>query len=259
VYTAQVSFPATGSDWEAMVDAAQGVLAIWYKNGQIATDVWPAVVDAKSRAHVKFVVSLPHHDSLDERHNNEYVAKELEALAEHGVGPPTIDIWGFDPGTLHACGCARPHSYILFTHFLTKEGAIRCGDCFNPIPLYRLGADDHGEYNYILHWRANYQACDTLQILCSVGEAFGEDQLFHHASQLSLKGLEICRKIAGKTGKPTYYYLFKSRGNTLDDELNRRCPTCDDQWMLSEKWHGKFDFKCDKCCLLSNIACDLEG
>ena len=256
--TAQIVFPTSGSDWEAMVDAAISVLAIWYKNGQVATDEWPAIIDIKIGANLKFVVSLPEWDSLESRHNNEYSDKHLATLAEHGLAQPSIDVWGFDPGTLPACDCPRPQSYVLFTHYLTKEGPVRCGDCFHPVPLYRLKADNHGEYLYILHWRDNYRSCDTLQMNCSVGEAFGEEQLLEHDSQLSREGRKICRAIHEKSGAPAYYYLHKSRGKSLEEELQRRCPACGGSWMLEEKWHGKFNFKCDNCHLLSNVACSLD-
>lgn len=256
MHTAKIRFSFAHKGPEAAVEAALDLLSVWYKNGQIATDEWPAIAEGYQ---MTFVVSLPDADSLESAHNNEYAAKELAALHEHGLSTPTIEVLGKDPGTLDPCQCARSSSYILFTHFLTSESPIRCGDCFQPVPFYRLRAEDHGEYLYIRHWTANYQACDTLQMNCNVGEAFGEGQLLAHDSDLSLEGRDICRTITDGAGVPSYYYLHKARGETEEAERNRRCPNCGGAWLLPVQWHGHFEFRCDHCRLLSNIACDLEG
>jgi len=132
--------------------------------------------------------------------------------------------------------------------------SLELGDCFDPVPLYRVPPTRDLEYLDILQWAADYQACDTLQMHCTTGERFGERQLVGHDSSLTAQGREICRRLSAKTGLPAYYYLHNSRGRSLRDERRRRCPGCRRNWSMAEPWHGRFDFKCERCLLLSNIA-----
>ena len=145
-------------------------------------------------------------------------------------------------------------SYILYTTYVSLESPIRCGDCFGGIPLYRLPATRDDEYGDIITWESDYKACDTLQMNCSTGERFGLSQLSKHDSSLAIRGREICNRITVTTGIPTYYYLLKSSGKGLKAEQARKCPSCKGEWLLQEPLHGLFNFQCDGCRLLSNIA-----
>ena len=77
-------------------------------------------------------------------------------------------------------------------------------------------------------------------------------------SALTKSGLENCRLISAITKKPVYYYFYRGNGRKMAVEKKRKCPKCGGDWLLDEPWHGKFDFKCDKCHLLSNIAWDVR-
>jgi predicted nucleic acid-binding Zn ribbon protein len=41
-------------------------------------------------------------------------------------------------------------------------------------------------------------------------------------------------------------------------ERIRKCPKCARGWALSEPFHGKFDFLCEHCRFISNIAFDVR-
>jgi predicted nucleic acid-binding Zn ribbon protein len=142
----------------------------------------------------------------------------------------------------------------LFTHYLNRESPLRCGNCFAPIPLYRIPHIQDEEYLDVHQWEADYKACDTLQMHIRTGERFGERQMFQHDSSLSRRGRELCVRIASLTRRPTYYYLHKVRARSSAEEERRRCPNCNGQWKLGKRWH-LFDFRCDQCLLLSAIAC----
>jgi predicted nucleic acid-binding Zn ribbon protein len=144
--------------------------------------------------------------------------------------------------------------FILYTNYLSLESPIRCGDCFGIFPLYRIPATKDDEYTDILTWESDYKACDTLQMNCSTGERFGISQLSRCDSSLSKRGIDICICIAVSTGIPAYYYLLKESGRNKRAELNRKCPSCGGEWLLHDSLHKLFDFKCDKCKLLSNIG-----
>jgi predicted nucleic acid-binding Zn ribbon protein len=55
--------------------------------------------------------------------------------------------------------------------------------------------------------------------------------------------------------RPFYYYLCKRNGVNLKRENERVCPKCGNKkWKLDEPLFNCFDFKCDRCRLLSNVA-----
>ena len=255
MFTADVSFPLLAGEQEQQIEAALSLLSACYKNGQIAVDVWPMTI---REGLLRTTLLIPDETALDRRFSNRYAEEALTFLPMNGVGEPEISVYGFDPGSLPSCDCKGRTSLILFTNYLTFESPVRCGDCFNPVPLYRIPTCSSGEHLDILHWRADYKACDTLQMHCTVGERFAEQQLYRHDSSLSERGREICHELAKRTGQSTHYYLHKSRGRSTADERRRRCPNCEEDWLLAEAWHGLFEFRCDNCHLLSNIACSLH-
>ena len=138
------------------------------------------------------------------------------------------------------------------------ESPLKCADCFGIEPLYKIPKTADEEYHNIISWQSNYQSCDSLQMNCTVGEKFGTSQLSKYNSQLTQQGLKVCQSIEKVTGKKVYYYLYKYTAKSHKTELARKCPNCKGDWHLPEPLHNKFDFKCDKCNLLSNIAWDVR-
>ncbi len=254
--TAVLSFSLPDAGHTEVLQAAGSLLAVWHKNGQIVGNDWPmAAADGTLRAYVR----LPAADALDSSFANAYVLRDLERLSACGAGRPVVEILGVDPDTLPPCACTSRGSLILFTDYLTLESPLRCGNCFDPVALYRVPATKDFEYLDVLQWAADYKACDTLQMDCTTGERFGEQQLVRHDSSLSVRGRQICRRLAENTNVPTYYYLHKSRGRSLGAERRRRCPNCHGDWLLAERWHNRFDFRCDDCRLLSNVASNVAA
>jgi predicted nucleic acid-binding Zn ribbon protein len=201
---------------------------------------------------------VPSRDSLDERFANKYVREYLAKYLKITSSVPQITILGPDPDSAPACGCENPVDYILFTNLMTVESPIRCAECFHPVPLYLLPFTDDEEHLDALSWVSDYKACDTLQMHCTVGERFGEQQMLRHDSALSKSGRELCRKLEAKIQGKVYYFLHKYRGRSVAAERKRLCPECDRSWILADQWHGLFDFRCEHCRLLSNIASSLK-
>lgn len=95
---------------------------------------------------------------------------------------------------------------------------------------------------------------DGLQMCCETGERFGTREISRFDSSLSKRGITICIRISELTAIPTYYYLYRSTGQSRKAEEKRKCPSCKGEWRLDESLHGLFDFKCSRCRLLSNIS-----
>src|SRR5262245_25119598 len=120
---------------------------------------------------------------------NELVRQRIGALRRADLKGPRIRFLGVVPETAPACRCAKPKGFFLLTTFLHIEPPLRCIDCNGIFPLYRLPRSTTGEYSALLSWWRNYQACDTLQINCTVGERFGMRQMSHPTSELSRSGM----------------------------------------------------------------------
>jgi predicted nucleic acid-binding Zn ribbon protein len=249
MFAAKVSFDASGDKEGRIRDAAESLLATWYKNGQI---LGSSRVLADLGTSLDAYVTVPQADALETRHNNVYAMQELEALR---TAAALVTILGPSPSETLCCSCPSRSALLLYTHYLCELPPVRCLDCLGPVPLYRLPHVHDHEHLVLLQWAADYRACDTLQMHCSTGERFGEAQLFRHDSALSRNGRELASKLEAASGMPVYYYLHKTRGRGHGAEMRRLCPSCGSAWRLERPLHH-FDFRCDRCRLLSAVAAD---
>jgi predicted nucleic acid-binding Zn ribbon protein len=251
---AEVQIAATVID-KCDDDLIWTLLVAWQRNGQVLGREFPITLTDQT---YRMFLMLPQADALDARHNNGYVNAAIEKLTAAGWQTPVIKLQGDDPFSAQPCTCSPHRSLILYADALSLESCLRCGDCFRPVPLYRIPGQaarpDQGElHDRIIFWQAYYQSCDRLQLGCRVGERFGLREMSRPDSALSQMGLEVCQDIAVVLGIPVYYYLHRYRGRSKVKERQRRCPSCQGAWLLAEPLHY-FDFKCDRCRLLSNIA-----
>jgi predicted nucleic acid-binding Zn ribbon protein len=251
MFTAELVFVLNENrDSDSAVDSIYSLLGALRLNGQILGREFP--LGQRGLTYRCFVL-IPESNSLDEGLANKYVKKELTELEEVGLYF-SYEIVGEEPECAPVCKCHSPSSYILFTHYVSLESPLRCGDCFGVVPLYKIPYTYDDEYYDIIIWTSDYQACDSLQMNCSTGERFGTQQISRHDSSLSKRGIEICSKISKVTGIKTYYYLYRNTSLGRNAELNRKCPSCGGEWLIDNPLHDKFDFCCNKCSLLSNIS-----
>ncbi len=121
------------------------------------------------------------------------------------------------------------------------------------MPLYRVPAMASGDFNELICWMSDYPSCDRLQMDCSTLERAATREISRVDRALSTRGRAHAAAIAASTGRPTYYHLHRGHGRSRAAEAARRCPSCDGEWLLARRQH-LFDFRCDRCHLLSNIA-----
>lgn len=255
MYSAEVRFTCAKEPSDQGIDAILALLGAMYKNGQIMDGGPPLTASGNE---VRAYLSIPTQDALDDAHMNVYARRDIEALAAHGFEPPAFTVLGPDPSGDPECTCTDRPWVVLFTTFLSREPPLRCRACFGYVPLFSQPHTQDHEYLDLLHWEADYKACDTLQMHCTTGERFGETQLAEVGSSLSVNGREVAMSLERATGVPVYYYLHKSRGRTAESEQLRTCPGCGGAWVLETPLFHLFDFKCDACRLLSNIASGLR-
>jgi predicted nucleic acid-binding Zn ribbon protein len=252
MFVAEIQFDGKALADEATASSAiHSLLGALRMNGQVLNREWPVFLQCDS---FKAIVLVAERDSLDELYFNKYVRASCQELTDAGLSF-RVTILGADIEGTETCHCSQPTSYVLFTTGLSLESPLRCGDCFSPVPLYRVPhSDGEDEFYGFVCWQSDYQSCDRLQMNCRTLEAEATREISDVKSELSNAGIEICEKVGQRTGKPIYYYLYRDGNETLEAELMRRCPGCDGEWRLTEAWHRRFDFRCERCHLLSNIA-----
>jgi predicted nucleic acid-binding Zn ribbon protein len=241
-------------------DRALGALRVYlgalWRNGQKLRLNEPI---ARTRDGYAVFMRLPAADSLDVRHANKCVRRCLGTLAEEGFRAPRVRLLGPDPDGRPACSCRRRPFLILFTTCLHHESPVRCGGCFDPIPLYEFPTtDDAGDYRDVLRWQGTYQAMDRLWLESRAGEKFAHEQQALHDSTLSNDGREVARNLERRAHRRVYYYLSRYWGRSIRGERARLCPACGRAWRLKEPLQKILDLKCDGCRLVSSVARDFH-
>jgi predicted nucleic acid-binding Zn ribbon protein len=254
----ELIFRYCGKPDEAEVSqGVYGLLASLSQNGQIlAADVPVTYTDSECRV----VVSCPETTSLQLRHANKYVRRDLSDLRSHGLQKPIVRVLGRGIESPAADPCKRPLWYVLMTNYLSNESPLMCGEHYLPVPLYRAPHTYAADPSYfdVRCWQREWKCCDELQMQCGGGERFGTRQIADVRSPLAAAGRDLCRRIEKLSGVPSYYYLYRGDGRSAAAERRRPCPGCGRKWLLSEPLHGVIDFKCNRCRLVSNLAWGLR-
>lgn len=255
MYVATIAFTFFHCREEAALNAVDLLLGTWRMNGQVLGREFPM---ARTEDGVTCTLLLPDSNALEARYDSVYMSPRSAALAQAEVTGPTIVSRTPEPNSAEPCRC-KPHTgLILYTDYLSLESPLRCADCFGPIPLYQMPPPHGDDYYDAICWQSDYQAFDHLQMSAVAGERLALHQMGKHDSALSRQGRAICEAWEAKTGLTVFYYLYRHYGKSLVRETARRCPSCDSEWRLPRRLHGRFDFRCDKCRLLSNVAHSLS-
>jgi len=225
-------------------------------NGQILGREFPIAMFAGW-----FVTRLvcPEENSLDEVFNSPQVNHALTGLTDAGLLVPKIKTIGEDLNSLECASHFQPGWQILYTTFLDTCSPLRCGETLAPIPLYRTPqAISNGDRKSAIKWQEEWINCDELQMNGSAVSSAALKELGEVDSKLYYRGTNLCKRIQYITKVPTYYYLYRVAGKSLQEELDRKCPSCGGEWKLPEPLFDIFDFKCDHCQLVSNLSWDFK-
>lgn len=237
----------------ASYEALEGLLGALRWNGQVLGNEF---LIARKEGALCACVRVPERGSLSARHCNKWVTESRQRLMKASGGKLRCRLLGRDPSGLMADRCRRNSCYILFTSCMHLDSPLRCGDCFHPVPLYRIPPSEGEMYLDIVRWQADYRACDSLWLNSEAGERFGMRQLSLVGGALSVQGRQVCQQVEARTGLPTYYFLDRYGRSTRNSEKERRCPECGGDWLLPKPLHQLFDFRCERCRLLSNVSWD---
>ena len=247
-------FPNRDQSEEEFIQKIWSLVGALRQNGQTLNEdflIFPG-------SPVRYLCLCPEKDSLAGRFHNKWVRRDLRAINQCSRRAPKHLVLSEVAEMPRACGCKRRPFVCLFTHFLDSSSPVVCGGCNRPIPLYRLPASKEYRRNDFLRWQEIYQDCDSLFMMSGAGEKFGYDQLSQFKSSLTKQGRELCSKLEHRLKIPVYYYLHRYHGSSSEGERKRRCPGCGGRWLLDPPL-GRYDFRCEKCRLISVVAVDFQA
>ncbi len=238
-------------DKELIVDEFEALMAYYRSNGQIQGKIQSQYFSDNKITCLPFTIEI---DALSNKYNNYYVniqSEKVESLCNSKLCFKNVGKYyeSYNGG----CKCKKRDFFILMTNYISINSPIICGNCNKSVPLYKIPVIYDYGYMPILSWETNYISCDCLQMNCEVGERWGLNQMQDINSQLTKQGIVICDKIKEVTSIPTYYYLHNYK-KYKRDQFKRTCPSCNNKWDLKKQLHNFYDFKCDKCRLISTIS-----
>lgn len=239
------------------VSLIETILNCWRENGQlIGREFAVTYYQEDEQIGFRAFASIPEQESLLPKWNNDEVKAALSLAENAGVRFLGYQINGRDYAAEQTNESKEMDFLILYTTHLHSCSPIFSGFTFQPIPLYQLWQNDPDLSREILHWQEDWQACDQLQMNGGCLEQAAILQISDVQSELSQRGLALCRKIEQKTGIATYYYLYRL-GKDKQAEYERKCPLTGNDWLLKEPLHNIFYFKSDSARLLSNLSWEI--
>ncbi|MCL1124360.1 Zn-ribbon-containing protein [Shewanella surugensis] len=200
---------------------------------------------------------MPEKTSLSHKYHSPWVKQALVALTEAKLLAPREKYIGQDINS-EVSYTEVPSWQIIYTSYVHMCSPLRSGDTLQPIPLYQIPATFNGDHKRVIRWQTEWQACDELQMAAGTKAEFSAlNELTCHKSDLFRRGWDIRGRIEYLTQIPTYYYLYRVGGKSLEAELNRPCPRCGNtEWRVETPLLELFHFKCDDCRIVSNISWD---
>ena len=241
-YLAKILYKPKGDSYFDYIDVDY-LNTLFYLNGQILGEY---IVDDTDMGIIGTVM-LTSLDSLEP----EYWSKEIEEVIkdfdiEIKVLNKKEHCWSYDE-----CDCGGSSFYILdcSAAALLNEGysPIRCGDCLKQVLLIDLPGLEFDDKEEILRYVEIHRALAT--VLTSPKD-YDQKELaslmLKYDSKIVKHGIEICKNIEEKIGKPVYYYYNQS--NNL-----KVCPKCGKKLenipvdIIGYSHEGNIDKVCEKC------------
>lgn len=205
-------------------------------------------------------VVLPTPDALQKKFHSGAGLAALDQLPQLGLSYPKLHILGEDLMSNHTDPCAASPALILFCSFSATNSVLYCAEHFAPVPLYKIGRTSGEDFELLVRWQLQYQALDEIQMQeVRVLPKTAEQSVQGFYSSLNQQGYQHAKSLSKELAKPVYYYLYSGSSTDCALETEKKCPCCGADWKLEESWHGLFDFRCEPCQLLSNIAFDCQS
>ncbi|WP_424405795.1 Zn-ribbon-containing protein [Pasteurella sp. PK-2025] len=231
------------------------IIEQWRYNGQILGREIPLYFAEQENVQGFGVrVVCPEQHSLLPEYQNQNVTKALADAEKCGLFLDSFQIIADDLNSDVSCENEKPSWQVLYTTYVQSCSPLHSGEDFSPIPLYKQLKNIPHLSMDIIKWQENWQACDQLQMNGAGLEQQALAEISTIDSSLSKHGRYLAQEIEQQTGIPTYYYLYRVGGESLEAEQQRCCPHCGKAWALDTPLFDLFSFKCDDCRLISNLS-----
>ena len=187
-------------------------------------------------------------EAVDERNMSYDTTKALEALVKRCTDVPSVSVLRehIHPAN---CECAHPSYFVLQSPPEWEGSPVKCGDCGNSVPLYRLcNSVPEREFDDLLMWRrirrgyfTAYEAGRSARAAIFAGTAFDAAAAYailkSCVSELSLEGRRLAGVIEAETGILTLYPLFSHY-----EKPPEHCPQCGSDWL--NPYTGAINYQC---------------
>jgi predicted nucleic acid-binding Zn ribbon protein len=255
---ANVIFGAPSRKPQVELEAlAENYLGALFQAGQLCGEYFITRYKDRLSAHVL----LAGRGATALRHHSQYGKEELEKVIKTFGARPVWQILDDDAHRRPSSWTGAPFLY-LFTHALDWAPPVCRGDGKPPIPTFMLPLNFEQKTD-LYRWQWSYYYHDNIWLGCGALEIAAYKQMADPTSELAAEGRDLCRDIERCTGVPTFYYLTRYWGKPKG-EAERPCPGCGSTWKVEwptlpkrRFWH--FDFKCDRCRLVSHLGNSTDG
>jgi predicted nucleic acid-binding Zn ribbon protein len=210
-----------------------------------------------NRDRISYFAPCAERTSLSPRFHFARARLSYKGLLRRSRKQPRIELAGKMFDEKPCCTCRPKTDLVLTSNFLSITSPLKCTQCASYVPIYRFRSLTEDNLQGIDSWQETYDRFDGLFIGSGVGEHFSYNQLSSINSPLTGDGLKLCRALEQQLKVHVYYDLNIHYGRSLKAEKKRRCPRCNSNWLLKNRWVERFDFRCNKCRLVSNIAWDI--
>ena len=186
-------------EMDLMLDEFNWLMSNFHKNGQVANG-----------GHTQFIVGqkivsmpyTPEKDSLEAKHHNSFVVKQIERLETLCQSKLQIRTIGADGNHAEVCSCKSSSSHLLGAFCFSRDSAVICGDCRLIIPLYRLPKTEDDSYLSIINWQLSTMVLDGFETINLKNNGVPNISK-SHLNALDKLGFEVCERLEKLTGVKT--------------------------------------------------------
>lgn len=257
MYLAELSFRVIADTDLTQAEAAiRNYIEALIFNGQVLGREFPT---AWQPPHFCCRIVLPAEDALHQPHHSSRGLAAIAQLADAGLAYPAVRVLGVDLMSQHSAPSCDTEFYVLYSRFSDSCSPIRCSDYLSPVPLYLLTPAQH-DFEQLIRWQLQFQALDEIQMQQNrVLFKAAERSLQQLHSTLNRQGRRLAKQLEAVNKRPVYYALYSGSSKNCQQEEHKLCPGCGANWRLAEPLLSVFDFKCDYCRLVSNIAWECQS
>ncbi|KKO50127.1 nucleotide-binding protein [Arsukibacterium sp. MJ3] len=203
-------------------------------------------------------VVLPAPDALQPANLSARARSAEQQLMAAGLAYPQLQLLGIDIVSQHSNNNV-PAALLLFTTYSDNCSPLRNLANLAPVPLYQLQPAKDIDHEALIRWQIQFQALDEVQQQqLRVLKKTAENSLQHYHSVLNRQGRQLARRISQRNVLPVYYALYSGSSTNCAAEPTKPCPGCGSNWRLRSPLLQLFDFKCDNCRLVSNVAWECQ-